>query len=335
MSKRLIVGDLHFGVNETDESFLEYQRKSLEWIIDYIEEQQIDCVDFLGDVFHNRSSISHKALELFNWFFKEIENRIGVIIVGNHDSHYKNTNKLNSIKLVGSRFERVDNHYLETDNQIYVPWICKDNNDDILNTLKNSKKNYCLGHFKLSGFEMQKGILSRHETISLSLLEKFDLVISGHYHTYSKKDNIVYLGTPYEMNFSDCGVDKFVGVFEKGNLDLVKNELTYFITIMVTKQDHEFNYEFLSNKKIKLFVNCERNIELESNIQKLKDVNKNVEVIDNFTIMKHFSTDSNVELKTKNVVDMWEDYVNEMSEIDNKEEVTSIFLEEYNKATLG
>jgi hypothetical protein len=41
------------------------------------------------------------------------------------------------------------------------------------------------------------------------LFSRFEMVISGHYHTKSQKDNIYYLGSQMEFFWSDAGDPKY------------------------------------------------------------------------------------------------------------------------------
>jgi len=63
------------------------------------------------------------------------------------------------------------------------------------------------GHFEFANFPMHKGVDNLHG-MATDMFQKYELVCSGHYHTRSQRDNIVYLGTPYEINWQDYGDDK-------------------------------------------------------------------------------------------------------------------------------
>jgi len=59
-----------------------------------------------------------------------------------------------------------------------------------------------MGHFEIGGFEMHRGAIC-DTGLEVTVFDKFDMVLSGHFHTRSQKQNITYVGTPYEMTWAD------------------------------------------------------------------------------------------------------------------------------------
>ena len=51
-----------------------------------------------------------------------------------------------------------------------------------------------------------------------SLFKKFKRVFSGHYHMKSKKDNVTYLGNPYQLYWNDYGCKRGFHVFDTETL---------------------------------------------------------------------------------------------------------------------
>jgi len=66
--------------------------------------------------------------------------------------------------------------------------------------------------------------------IDPEIFNKFDLVISGHFHTKSTRSNITYTGIPYEMTWSDFEDQKGFHIFdtETRGLEFVPNPLRMF-----------------------------------------------------------------------------------------------------------
>ena len=64
-------------------------------------------------------------------------------------------------------------------------------------------------------------------------LQKFELVLSGHFHTKSSKGNIHYLGTQYEMTTADLHQDKGFHVYdtETRELTFIKNPHKMYYSI--------------------------------------------------------------------------------------------------------
>ncbi len=328
--KRLIIGDLHLGVNEGNPKFLNYQKKSLEWIISLSKADEIKAVDFLGDIFDNRNHLSHSSIDLFNWFFDEIESKVGVIVVGNHDCPYKNTNKNNSVSLLEKKYFVAEHEPIQVTDRVYVPWVNKENEENIVKVLKKTKANICLGHFDISGFDMIKGVLSKHDSISRDLLRKFDLVISGHYHNFSRKENITYVGSPYQITFSDLGIKKFVATLENSHLEFIENPYIFFVSEKIDNEDNLPDIENLVDKKVKLDVNCERTIKIEKWLAKLVEVNNDVKINDNYNFINVL--EENVNVKTENFLDMWNEFLNlNIEDLKEREAINDLFMEEYQK----
>ena len=70
--------------------------------------------------------------------------------------------------------------------------------------MDESKSDIMMGHFEISGFEMHGGHFSQ-VGFDKKEFRKFDTVFSGHYHKKSDDGQIYYLGTPYQMMWSDYG----------------------------------------------------------------------------------------------------------------------------------
>lgn len=325
--KRLIVGDLHFGVNEGNQKFLDYQKKSLEWIINLSKDPDIYSVDFLGDVFDNRNHLSHSSIDLFNWFFDEIGSKVGIVIVGNHDCPYKNSNKNNSVSLLNQKYFLADHEIIEVSDRVYVPWVNKENQEDFTIALKKTKAKICFGHFDISGFDMIKGVTSKQDSISRDLLRKFDQVISGHYHNFSRKENVTYVGSPYQIDFSDLGVKKFVATLEKSYLEFIENPYTFFVSEKIESEENLPDIDFLLDKKVKLHINCERTIKIEKWLAKLIEVNNDIKISDDFSFIS--IDEKNVNIKTENFLDVWKEFLEEG--VEDKEELNDLFMEEYQK----
>lgn len=322
--KRLIVGDLHFGVNEKNESYLDYQDKSLKWIRDVSNEYNLKC-DFLGDFFDNPTQITLISMKRALTFINSIYG-LGNVIIGNHDCYYKNTNDVNSPSLLFQSYDKDPSN-----NILYLDWINKENLDITLSTIKKSKLKYCLGHLELEGFLLQKDIYSKEGSIDIKKLKKFDLVISGHYHKHSKKGNVIYLGTPFEVNFSDTNESKYIMILddETGEYELIQNPYSYFVKIDINSNDDLITPTELEGKKVNINLNCERTIVIENWLNELNNINVDFKVID---VKSTFNDDFKVDNPNEKVYDVWKEYINTL-ELNNIDQINNLFEEEYLKVT--
>jgi len=235
-----------FGARNDNLTFHDYFDKFFTNVFfPYLKENNITHVIQLGDLFDRRKYINfvtlYKSREYF--FDKLVEHGITMdVFVGNHDTAFKNTNKVNSPELLLQEYDNITVHSSPADIKIgettyaLLPWVCQDNYDESLEYIKNTKAHILLGHLELAGFKMYKTVVADHGTLDVDVFKKFDIVCSGHYHHKSSKGNIHYLGTPYELTWSDYNDERGFHIFDDQTRELtfVKNPYMMF---------HKINYD--------------------------------------------------------------------------------------------
>jgi len=264
-----LLNDTHCGIRGSSEIFINYQEKFYtDVFFPYLIENDINHIIHLGDYYENRRFINFKALNANRKHFLEKLREYGItmdIIPGNHDTYYKNTNDLNSLKeLLGHYMNEVniveEPTVLDYDGMKIglVPWICQDNEDKIQTFLKNCSADVIGGHFELIGFDMMRGVPCTHGMTSDNL-KRFELVMSGHYHAKSNQENIHYLGSQMEFFWNDAHDDKFFHILDTKSRELlpVRNPVTLFERIRYDDTKHDYNampLEYLDNKFVKVVV---------------------------------------------------------------------------------
>lgn len=256
--KFAILNDTHCGIRNSSDIFIDYQERFYnEVFFPYLEENNIKHIVHLGDYYEHRRFINFKALNSNRKVFLERLRRDKItmdIIPGNHDTYYKNTNELNSLKeLLGHYMNEVNIVHqakvLDYDGLKFalVPWICQDNEEDTNEFLINCKADVVAGHFELNGFDMLRGVPCTHG-MSADNLRRFELVLSGHYHCKSNQGNIHYLGSQMEFFWNDAHDDKFFHVFDTDTRELtpVRNPLTLFHRIRYDDENEDYNEMDLS-----------------------------------------------------------------------------------------
>jgi len=207
--KVAILNDTHAGVRQSSEIFMDYQEKFYRDVFfPYLEEHGIKKIVHLGDYYENRTSINFKALNHNRRIFLDELRVRGIhmdIIPGNHDCYYKNTNNLNALKeLLGHYMNEVniieEPTVMNYDglNFALIPWINNENEEKVKYFINTCKADILGAHLELSGFEMQAGIPC-HDGMDAGLFRRFDMVLSGHFHTKSTIGNIHYLGSQMEF----------------------------------------------------------------------------------------------------------------------------------------
>ena len=237
--KTAIIGDLHFGVRAASSELHEYMGMFFADLFAYVDEHRIKNLILTGDVFDSRKTINILVIEMFKDMFlsETIKRDLSVFsVVGNHDIYYRETVAVNTLKtllrdhqvLHPGQFTIIDEAKdvnIGGTTFFMVPWVCKDNHEAVAKAIKKSKAKYCVGHFEFDGFEMQRGQVMK-TAHSHKAYSKFDTVFSGHYHSKSQRDNVLYVGTPYELTWMDYGDEKGFWVFDDGDVTMVSNPHT-------------------------------------------------------------------------------------------------------------
>lgn len=266
--KLAILNDTHCGVRNSSDIFMKYQERFYsEIFFPYLRENGIEQILHLGDYYDNRKTINIKALnhnrEIFLDKLREYQIKMD-IIPGNHDTFFKNTNDLNSLKeLMGHYINEVDiimdpvvREYGDVKFGI-VPWINPENEKQSIEFLENCGADVIGGHFELSGFEMDVGHMCM-DGMDARPLSRFELVLSGHFHTRSNQGNIHYLGSQMQFSWSDAEDPKFFHVYdtETRTLTPVENPLKLFQKIYYDedKVSHFQDLSYLDDKFVKLIV---------------------------------------------------------------------------------
>jgi DNA repair exonuclease SbcCD nuclease subunit len=271
VSKVVILGDTHIGARGDSLLFHEYFRKFYDNVFfPFLKENNINIVIQMGDLFDRRKFINFNSLYLARqYFFNKIkENNIEFhTLLGNHDVSFKNTLEVNSSSLLLKDYDCIKVYEDFTTLELFdipldvVPWICDDNEQEIFEKIRDSKSQICLGHFEIDGFEMDRGNV-HHGGLDKVKLNKYDIVLTGHFHHKSTKGNITYVGTPYEMTWSDYNDTKGFHVFDlhTRELQFIENPYTMFHKISYddTEKDFEYwknyDYEKLKDSYVKIIV---------------------------------------------------------------------------------
>ena len=269
--KIALLNDTHFGVRNDSPAFLEYQVKFYdEQFFPYLEENNITTLIHLGDVTDRRKFINFKTASVFRQkFFKRLwDMKIDThIIIGNHDTYYKNTNEVNSVTELFTTFDGVNEPWIYTGpkevelggcRMLFLPWICDDNYDDSIYAIDNATADICFGHLEVKGFEMQKGIVN-NQGLEPSQFKRFEKVISGHFHKKSDDGHIYYLGAQYEMTWSDYKDSKGFHIFdtETRELERIVNPNRIHKKIYYNDKDQDYykrDIKEYDKSLVKLFV---------------------------------------------------------------------------------
>ena len=267
--KIAILNDTHCGARNSSDIFMDYQEKFYDDVFfPYLIENKIDKIIHLGDYYEHRKYVNFKALEHNRRIFldKLREHNITMdIIPGNHDVFYKNTNELCSLKELMGHYMDCVKIYMENEVVEYdglkialIPWINVENYADTMDFIKTCSADIIGGHFEFSGFEMYKGIPNPHG-MDTKEFNRFEMVLSGHFHTKSSRDNIHYLGSQMEFTWGDCDDPKYFHILDTDTREItpVRNPHTLHTKLVYNDEKTDYNtidVTHLDNQFVKVIV---------------------------------------------------------------------------------
>ena len=265
--KIALLNDTHFGVRNDSPAFMEYQNKFYnDLFFPYLIENNIKTLVHLGDVVDRRKFINHNTAHNFKKVFWNRLEELDIdthIIIGNHDTYYKNTNVVNAMQNLNlSKNCKVYTSAVtvEFDNLpiLFIPWICDDNQAESIKTIESTEAVIAMGHLEIKGFEMHNGHMNEHG-LEKSMFKRFEKVLSGHFHKKSDDGHIYYLGTQYEITWSDFNCPKGFHVFDTDTRELTRIENPNHIFKKIVYNDKDINYDELDIKEydkcfLKLFI---------------------------------------------------------------------------------
>jgi len=208
-SKVCCISDLHIGVHQNSTFWHETALKWAEWLKSELEQKDIQDILILGDLYHYRDEIAVNTIHVVNEILKIWKDFNIVILVGNHDSFYKDRTDINSLSILHGW----DNINIISDpcstvlygkKCIFLPW-----NSDLTSI---DKGDIIFGHLEIESFKMNSFKLCEEGIKSKDLLDHARYIFSGHFHLRDEREydegKIIYLGNPFEMDFGDVGSSK-------------------------------------------------------------------------------------------------------------------------------
>ena len=251
--KIALLNDTHFGARNDNPAFVKYFNRFYDEIFfPYIIQHDIKTLIHLGDVVDRRKFINFNTAHNFqeNFWKRLWDLKIDThIILGNHDTYYKNTNKVNFTHLIKTFdgenepwiYDKPATVNFDGLDILLLPWICPETEEESIYEIDNSHAEVAMGHLEIKGFEMHKGHF-QEVGLEMDQFRRFDKVLSGHYHRKSDNGTIYYLGTQYEITWSDYQCPKGFHIFDTDTRELtrISNPLTMFEKIIYndTKQSY-------------------------------------------------------------------------------------------------
>jgi predicted phosphodiesterase len=336
-----IFTDSHFGARKGSKLFHDYFELFYENVFfPTLEQYGINTVIHMGDAFDSRKSIDYQSLEWAKRVVFEPLSKYNVhMIVGNHDSYYKNTNNTNSPELLLKDYMNVKTYSSPTEIKVdnldilFLPWICMENEEQSLKMIQKTKCEVVMGHLELQGFRVNRSLVMEHG-LEANLFKNFKKVFSGHYHTRSDNGTVFYTGNPYEIYWTDVNDTRGFTIFDTETLEhfSVDNPYKMFHNIYYEDTDHQmFDVRQYENKIVKVIVRKKTDSkQFEKFIDKLYSSNiAELKILENFEIQESVEFES---LESEDTLSILNRYITEAEINLDKSIVQKLIGEVYKEA---
>ena len=340
--KVAIITDTHFGA-----------RKGSKYLHDHFElfyknvffpalkEHEVEAVIHMGDAFDSRKSIDYQSLE---WakrvVFEPLKNYDVHMIIGNHDTYYKNTNSVNSPGLLLQTYPNIKTYSDPTEVTVgglkimLLPWINQENQENTLKLIKKTKAKVAMGHLELQGLRVNRNLIMEEHGLDSNIFSKFKKVFSGHYHTRSDNGHVFYLGNPYEMYWTDVNDTRGFHIFDTETITHtpINNPYKLFYNIYYEDTPYQvFDSTEYENKIVKVIVRKKsKPKDFEKFIDKLYTAGiQELKIVENFDIQEseEFEID-----ETENTLSILNRYIEESEFEFDKGIIKGIFQDLYKQA---
>jgi hypothetical protein len=265
--KIALLNDTHWGARNDSPAFVNYFNRFYDEVFfPYLQENNINTLIHLGDVVDRRKFINHNTAYNFKLKFWDKIEQLKIdthILLGNHDTYYKNTNTVNALQNLNlpqntKIYTSHDTVSFEGLEILLLPWICDDLTETTLHAIDNSTAQIVMGHLEIKGFEMHKGHLNE-QGLDKTLFKRFEKVISGHFHKKSDDGHIYYLGSPYEITWSDYKCPKGFHIFDTQTRELIRipNPLRIHKKLIYNDKTEDYskkNLKDFENTFVKVFI---------------------------------------------------------------------------------
>lgn len=305
-----------------------------------LEKEKISAIIDLGDTFDNRKFIDFNTFNRVKEnYFERLRNYEIHMLVGNHCTYYKNTNKVNSPELLLSDYSNI-RVYSEPEQVVFgskkflmLPWINTENREVIMKLLDSVEADNVCGHLEINGFEVTAGMKFDHGGLEVSSFKNFKRVWSGHFHHRSKKGNIQYLGNPYQMFWNDYKDTRGFHIYdtETDKLKFVPNPFEIFDKIFYNDKKEDYNKQDVSSYKdkyIKIVVEEKWDYQMfETLVDRLYNVGVHgVSIVENLV---NEDSVADIDVSSKDTLTLLNEYIDEVEMSVNKTDLKNLMRSLY------
>ena len=345
--KIALITDQHLDGRKGSLAFWNYFQKFYDEIFfPTLEKEGIRTIIDLGDTFDNRKSMDYNTFNRVDTnYFQRLKDYEVHMILGNHCTYYKDTNKINSPELLLEKYRNIrvysEPKEILLGGKVFLmmPWINSGNKEDCLRKISTSEADIMCGHLECDGFEVTPG-MKFEGGFKVSDFKNFKRVWSGHFHHKSKHGNVQYLGNPYQMFWNDYKDTRGFHIYdtESDKLKFIKNPFEIFDKIIYDDSSVDYNKQDVrsyQDKYIKIIVDHKQDYQM---FETLVDRLYNLGVHDVKIVETLVDTDDveDADLETKDTMTLLNEYIDEVEiavdKTDLKGLMRTLYIESCNVA---
>jgi len=213
-----------------------------------------DVVIFLGDWLHAQGkSINRDVYHLAYSLFEDMSSRAAklVMIPGNHDVYKNRVGILRPFRKIAVVVDRPVVYSHHGTHFHCIPYTPR--REEFLGMLKyldgNSGPKILCAHAGISGAKIGFFEIPAKEPLRANdLLDSCDLAILGHYHKHQTIHKFIhYVGSPYQIDFSEMGIEKGYMTWDGTELGFHKLLSPNFWVVVLNKHKDLENFHLKRN----------------------------------------------------------------------------------------
>ena len=203
--KILLTSDLHIKKGIFVDIGIEY----LNYISSYCKENEIDKIYFLGDMFEKSSKIYNEAFIPVHKKFSQMSKDLFLtFILGNHDIYSidRNDSIVESFEPFGKIIKESEVESREGKLEYSLSYT--KNEGDILEP-EEDITSFLFTHLAIADFTFDNNYhVNEKIAFRRELFSGYKFVFSGHFHKHQVKNNIIFIGSPYQLNINEANTAK-------------------------------------------------------------------------------------------------------------------------------
>lgn len=210
LHEALMFTDIHWGKKQNSDAHNLNCLNFIKFVVKHVKKSKtIDHIVMMGDWFENRSAVNISTMN-FAYQGAKLLNELGLpvfFIIGNHDLYTRVHRDIHSVIMYNefSNFtviaEPLFVEHAGPEGALMCPFLFH-HEYNLIQQYKDVPVFF--GHFELQGFVVTGQNVVMADGPSHKLFHNQTRVFSGHFHKRQAKDNIVYIGNTFPMEYGDA-----------------------------------------------------------------------------------------------------------------------------------